>query len=57
MSLSSSNEKCYRNYRDNQNTFHSQYFLIVALRDVEKYCTAGQTTDDNMARAHCMLDI
>jgi len=22
---------------------------------VEKYCTAGQATGDNMARAHCML--
>ena len=27
------------------------------LRDnVEKYCTAGQATDDNMVHAHCMLD-
>ena len=24
--------------------------------NVEKYCRAGQATDDNMARAHCMLD-
>jgi len=23
---------------------------------VEKYCIAGQTTDDNMAHAHCVLD-
>jgi hypothetical protein len=23
---------------------------------VEKYCRAGQTTDDDMAHAHCMLD-
>ena len=23
---------------------------------MEKYCTAGQATDDNMAHAHCMLD-
>jgi hypothetical protein len=23
---------------------------------VEKYCRAGQATDDNMARAYCMLD-
>jgi len=22
---------------------------------MEKYCTAGQATDDNMAHAHCML--
>jgi len=24
--------------------------------NVEKYCTAGQTTDDNMAQAHFVLD-
>ena len=24
--------------------------------NVEKYCTAGHATDDNMAHAHCMLD-
>ena len=24
--------------------------------NVEKYCRAGQTTDGNMAHAHCMLD-
>jgi len=24
--------------------------------NVEKYCTAGQATDDNMARALCVLD-
>jgi hypothetical protein len=24
--------------------------------NVEKYCTAGQVTDDNMAHAHCMLE-
>jgi hypothetical protein len=23
---------------------------------VEKYCRAGQATDDNMAHAHCVLD-
>jgi len=23
---------------------------------VEKYCTVGQATDDNMAHEHCMLD-
>jgi hypothetical protein len=23
---------------------------------MEKYCRAGQTTDGNMAHAHCMLD-
>jgi len=25
------------------------------MRKVGKYCRAGQTTDDNMAHAHCML--
>ena len=25
------------------------------LDNVEKYCRAGQSTDDNMAHAHCML--
>jgi len=24
--------------------------------NVEKYCRAGQSTDDNMAQDHCMLD-
>jgi hypothetical protein len=24
---------------------------------VEKYCTAGQTTNDTMAHAHCMMNI
>jgi len=24
--------------------------------NVEKYCRAGQGTDDNMVLAHCMLD-
>jgi len=23
---------------------------------VEKYCTAGQVTDDNMAHTHCVVD-
>jgi len=23
---------------------------------MEKYCRAGQATDDNTAHAHCMLD-
>jgi len=25
------------------------------LDNLEKYCTAGQATDDNMAHAHCVL--
>jgi hypothetical protein len=27
------------------------------MRKREKYCRAGQATDDNMTHAHCMLDI
>jgi hypothetical protein len=29
---------------------------FVLWDNVEKYCTAGQATDDNMAHAHCILD-
>ena len=30
---------------------------MCTLRDkVEKYCRAGQATDDFMAHAHCILD-
>jgi len=46
--------------RENQNAhfvFNNFFFKSHRLWDnVEKYCTAGQATDDNMARAHCMLD-
>jgi len=28
---------------------------MPVVRYVEKYCRAGQATDDNMAHAHCML--
>jgi hypothetical protein len=30
--------------------------IIILCDHVEKYCTAGQATDANMAHAHCMLD-
>jgi hypothetical protein len=30
--------------------------IVHFLDNLEKYCTAGQTTDDNMAHAHYMLD-
>jgi hypothetical protein len=30
--------------------------LAVFLDNVEKYCIAGQATDDNMAHGHCRLD-
>jgi len=29
---------------------------VPLLDNVEKLCTAGQATDDNMAHVHCMLD-
>jgi len=33
------------------------FFISCRLWDkVEKYCRAGQATDNNMAHAHCMLD-
>jgi len=38
--------------------FNNVLFLFKSYRlwdNVEKYCTARQTTDDTMAHAHCML--
>jgi hypothetical protein len=38
---------------------YSKTFLWVSCHlwdNVEKYCRAGQATDDNMAHAHCMQD-
>jgi len=30
--------------------------ILLSMRNVsDKYCTAGQATDDNMAHARCML--
>jgi hypothetical protein len=47
-------------FRENQNTFYVQQRFPenrAPLRDnVEKCGTAGQTTDDNMAHEHCMLE-
>jgi hypothetical protein len=44
---------------ENKNT----HFILLFFRKscrlwdmVEKYRTAGQATDDNMAHAHCILD-
>jgi hypothetical protein len=47
-----SNKSCI----ENQNTpfvFRKSYRL---REKVEKYCRAGQATDDNMAHSRCMLD-
>jgi hypothetical protein len=36
--------------RENKNTHFNNSFLIVRLGDkLEKYCKAGQATDDNIA--------
>jgi len=46
--------------RENQNThfmFNNVFRKSCRLSDnVEKYCTAGQAADDNMAHANFMLD-
>ena len=37
--------------------FNSFLLKIVPFRDkVEIFCRVGQTADENMAQAHCMLD-
>jgi hypothetical protein len=35
-------------------TFFRKFFLL--WDNTEKYCTAGQATDDNMVQGHLMLD-
>jgi hypothetical protein len=30
--------------------------IVRLLDNVEKYCRAGQATNDDMAQAHCWLD-
>ena len=30
--------------------------IVQFMRYEEKYATAGQVTNENMTRAHCMLD-
>jgi len=47
-----------KNCRENQNTHFvfNNFFPRKSCRlwdNVEKYCRAGQATDDNMAHAHC----
>ena len=48
-------------FRGNQNThfvFNNFFFRksCLFLDNLEKYCTAGQTTDDNTTHAHCKPD-
>jgi len=46
----------------NTHILFSNYFFSFFRKsyrvgdNVEKYCTAGQATDDNRAHAHCILD-
>jgi len=51
-----SDKKCVENqsthFRFN-NIFRKHYRLCD---NVEKFCRAGQDTDENMAHAHCMMD-
>ena len=37
-------------------TFFSVGKSCLVWDDVKKYCRDGQTTDENMAHAHCMVD-
>jgi len=46
--------------RENQNThfvFNNFFFprIVSFMKYVEKYNRPGESTDDNMAHAHCML--
>jgi hypothetical protein len=50
-------QKCEGKTRNTLFMFNNFFSKIVLfMRYVEKYCTAGQVTDGNMAHAHCMLD-
>jgi len=35
---------------------HPKIVLFMRYKYAEKYCKTGQTTDDNMTDAHCLLD-
>ena len=30
--------------------------IVLLWKNMEKFCRSGQTTDDNKAHAHCVLD-
>ena len=48
-----------RSCRETQNThfiFNNFFLKNRAGDNVEKYCRAGEATDDNTAHVHCMLD-
>jgi len=51
----------HKSCRENQNThctFNNLFFrkLCCLWHNIEKYCRVGQTTDDSMGHARCMLD-
>jgi len=51
----------FQNIGEIQNT-HFRFKIVFRKScplwdNMEKYCRARQATDDNMAHAHCMLDI
>ena len=51
-------DKCRRENQNTQLLFNKLFFLLESRAVYEimwKHCTAGQATDDNIARAHCML--
>jgi len=51
-----SGKRC-RGYQNTHFVFINVFRKSCRLyENVEKYYTAGQATDDNMAHAHCMLD-
>jgi len=46
-------------WRKSKHAFYVQYLFRKSCRlwcNVEKYCRAGQATDDNAAHVHCLLD-
>jgi hypothetical protein len=45
-------------YRKSKHTFYVQQplFFCPKIDNVQKYGTAGQVKDDNMAHKYCMLD-
>jgi hypothetical protein len=49
--------KCCRENQNTHFTFNNFFRILCCLWvNVEKYCRAGQVTDDNMAHVHCVLD-
>jgi len=47
-----SDERC----RANQNTHAKFNNIFFEIRAVEKYCRAGEATEDNMAHGHFMVE-